>query len=192
MARESLFAILVRSPWWLSLVVAAALFALARLFLPDIIALSVALPFIGIAGYAGWRQMREPGATRIAEMLETLREMPWEEFSALVEDALRGEGYVVRPLSGERADFELVRNGRISVVCARRWKAARTGVEPLRELVEAGRARDAGDHVYLSAGEFSDNARRFATEKAVRLVGGPDLARLLARAMRRRKKRSAP
>ena len=61
----------------------------------------------------------------------------------------------------------------------KRWKVARTGIEPLRELdrgeERAGRARM---HSHFD-GDISDNARAFAMEKSIQLVGGPELARLL-------------
>ena len=38
MAKNSLFAVLLRSPWWISFAVAAALFAIARLFMPELYA----------------------------------------------------------------------------------------------------------------------------------------------------------
>ena len=62
-SKESLFAILSRQPWWLSVLVAGALFGSAQLFLPGMIAAAIAIPFLGIACYAGWRQMRSPGAS---------------------------------------------------------------------------------------------------------------------------------
>jgi len=58
------------------------------------------------------------------------------------------------------ADFELERAGRLSLVAAKRWKASSTGVEPLKELVAAGEAREATACVYLLAGEMSLQANR--------------------------------
>jgi restriction system protein len=75
MAKDSLFSILSRAPWWLSIAIAAALFAGIRLFLPDIAAFFAALPFLVIAGYTGWRQLRAPSVTAAADMLAKLRTM---------------------------------------------------------------------------------------------------------------------
>ena len=60
MSPNSLFAVLLRSPWWISLLVAGALFALARLFIPAAYAIFMPLPFLVIATMAGWRQFRAP------------------------------------------------------------------------------------------------------------------------------------
>jgi restriction system protein len=186
MAKESLFSILSRSPWWLSVMIAAVLFALVRRFLSDIAALFAALPFVAIAGYALWRQLRVPSVTNVAEMLGRLRAMSWEDFSAVIGEAFRRDGYTVTEIPGSAADLELRKNGRVSIACCKRWKVANTGVGPLRALHEAMQARDADECIYVAAGDFTANARAFATEKAIRLLNGAALVKLVARVERGR------
>jgi restriction system protein len=181
MAKNSLFAILLRSPWWISFVIAGALFAALRLAVPDLYALCGTLPFVVIGSYAGWLQFRSPSAARVAGTLGALRKMSWHDFSGAIEDAFRREGYRVNRLSGTAADFELTRAGRVSLVGCKRWKVSRTGIEPLRELHAAMRAHDAHDCIYVATGEFTDNARAFALEKNIRLVHDAELAKLLPR-----------
>ncbi len=181
MGKQSLFVILSRSPWWMSIVAAAALFVVMRLFLPDYIALSVALPFVAVGGYAGWRQLRAPNAANVADALNVLRAMLWEEFSTLIEEAFRQEGYTVTKLTGDVVDYELSRNERVAVVCCKRWKVARTGVAPVRDLFKAGQACNAHEYIYVVAGEFTANAREFAAEKTIRLVNDAELVRLVNR-----------
>jgi restriction system protein len=76
-------------------------------------------------------------------------------------------------------DLELTRSGRLTLVSARRWKVARAGVEPLRELVAAQRAREAQDCTYVAAGEVTANATTFAAQNGIRLLQGAELAELL-------------
>jgi restriction endonuclease Mrr len=52
-------------------------------------------------------------------------------------------------------------------------------VEPLREVLAAAAAREADDCIYIVAGEVTDNARSFAAEKRIRLLGGVELARMM-------------
>jgi restriction system protein len=179
MHKNSLFALLLRSPWWASLAVAAGLVAALRLVLPDLYAFFAAAPFIVIAGYAGWRQLRAPSAAKVARSLAALRAKPWDEFAGAVEDAFRREGYAVNRLDGREADFELTKAGRVSLVSCKRWKAARTGIEPLRELHAAWRRREAHECIYIAAGKISANALSFSAQNNVRLLHGPDLAKLL-------------
>jgi len=187
MAENSLFAILLRSQWWISVAVAAGIVAVARLVLPDFYAFAffAALPFIVIGGVAGWRQLRAPSAARVAGTLEAVRAMSWGDFSGALADALRNDGYTVSRLAGAAADFELAKAGRISLLACKRWKAARTGVDPLRELYEATLAREAHECMYVAAGEITDGARAFALERDIRLIHGAELTKLLPRVRRR-------
>ena len=178
---NSLFALLLRAPWWVSVLVTAAVVAGSRLLLPTVYAIAAALPFAVIAAYVGWKQLLAPSAGSVAKMLERVRGMSWEEFSGAIEEAFRREGYAVTRLAGTQADFELAKGGRTTLVACKRWKATRTGIEPLRELEAARRAREAQECSYVCAGELSDQAREFAARKAVRLVQGAELARLLSR-----------
>ena len=178
--KNSLFAILLRSPWWASALVAVALAAGLRLLIPTSYAVFAALPFAAIAAYVGWQQLRAPSAERLAGTLERLRAMPWEDFSAAIEEAYRREGYTVSRLTGH-ADFELVQGSRSTLVACKRWKATRTGIEPLRELEAAGRAREAQGCIYVAAGEITGQAREFAAQKNIRLVQAAELAKLLPR-----------
>ena len=186
MPKETLFSILSRSPWWLSVMIAAVLFAGTRLLLPDIAALFAALPFLALAGYAGWRQLHTPSVTHVEETLGKLRAMSWENFSAVIGEAFRRDGYTVTEISGSAADLELRKNGRVSIACCKRWKVANTGVGPLRGLHAAMQARDADECIYVAAGDFTANARAFASEKAIRLLNGAALVKLVARVKRGR------
>ena len=182
MAKRSLFAILSRSPWWLSVLIAAALFMAVRQFMPDYAALAATLPFLGIAGYAGWRQSRLPNQERVAEMLAALRAMSWQEFAAIMEVAFRSDGYTVVALTRGAADFELRKSGRVALAGCKRWKVAQTGIEPLRELVLAKESAGAQECIYVAAGDLSQNAKQFAAQKEIRLLCDTELAQFLARA----------
>jgi len=187
MAKNSLFAVLLRSPWWISIAIAAGVTALAKAILPAIpvaYAVFAGLPFLVIGVIAGWKQLRVPSATRVANTLEAVRAMSWTDFSSALEDAFRKDGYSVNRLDGASADFEMTKAGRTSLVACKRWKVARTGVEPLRDLHAAKDAHEANECVYVATGEITDGARKFAVEKKIRLVDGVELAKLLPRAGR--------
>ena len=142
-------------------------------------AIFVALPFLVIGCYAGWQQLRAPSAERIAATLESLRALSWDEFSAALEDAYRRDGYGVTRLNVAGADLELTKSARVTLVCGKRWKVARAGIEPLRDLDAARQAREAHECIYVAAGDITDNARAFAAEKNIRLLQGAELVKLL-------------
>ena len=175
MKENSLFAVLLRSPWWVSLVVAAGMFALLKFFLPTPYAAFGTLPFLVIGAIAGWRQLRAPSAKHIAARLDAMRTMSREEFAAALADAFRRQGYAVSPVGGAQAELQLTRAGRVSLVAWRRWKATHTGIEPLRELHAAAQAREAHECIYVASGELTGAARAFAAQKSIRLLSPAEL-----------------
>ncbi len=196
MAPNSLFAVLLRSPWWIAFAITAGFVAIAKAFLPAEYFVFGALgsaPFFVIGCIAAWRQLRAPSATRVAATLSAIREMSWPTFSEAMEDAFHRDGHAVIRHTGPAAEFELTKNGRVTLVHCRRWKAERTGIEPLRELIAARDARDAHDCVYVATGEITDKARIFAAGSGVRILQGAELAGLMPRVSRpwARKSRAA-
>ena len=120
MAENSLFAVLLRSQWWWSVLVAAGVFGVVRLFMAWGYALFATSPFIVIALIRAWRQIRVPSGARLEKALATVRAMAWEDFAQALEAGFRREGYAVKRVTGA-ADFELEKAGRLSLVGARRW-----------------------------------------------------------------------
>ena len=181
MHEKSLFAILLRSPWWASFLAALGTAAVARFFIPPVYAAFSALPFVVITVVVGWRQLRAPSAKSVAGALERLRAVPWDEAAAAMEEGFRRQGYAVSRLAVPQADFELDRDGRKTLVACKRWKATRTGIEPLRELDAARSVREAHACIYMAAGEITGQARQFAVQKSIRLLEGAELAKLVHR-----------
>ena len=175
---NSLFAILLRARWWVSALVALGVFALIRMFMATPYAVFAALPFIAIAVYAAIQQLRRPGARRVAKTLEKARGMSSEGFAVALEEGFKRGGYAVTRTGGG-ADLELTHEGRVTLVVYRRWKAVRTGIEPLREFESASRKREAFGRIYIAGGQVTDKARAFAAEKNIRLVQDDELAGLL-------------
>jgi restriction system protein len=181
MSENSLFAMLLRSSWWISLVVGLGLLLVVRLFVPDDYvwpATSISLPFFGIAAYVAWKQFSRPGAGRVRDTLDAVRAMPLKEFTALLEQAYVREGYRVTRLSGA-ADLKIIKMGKITLVCGKRCKAASHGAEPLRELDRQREAEDAHDALYIAFDGITENAQAFAAKHRIRIVDGQELTALL-------------
>jgi restriction system protein len=174
---NSLFGTLMRARWWVSAVVTLGVFVLARLVLPEGLAFFAALPFGVIACVVAWREIRHPRGARLDKVLAPLREMPWEEFAEALQAGYRNAGFAVKRIEGA-ADFELEKSGQVTLLSARRWKAAVTGVEPLKDLVAARDRRGAGDCRYASAGGMTAKARMFCAQHGVKIVEGGELVQL--------------
>jgi restriction system protein len=184
MAENSLFAVLLRSPWWASLSVALVLSLLSGAFMPEGFKLVGALataPFVVVSALAARRQWREPRPAAVERCLEDARALPWPALAQRLTDAFRSEG--MEPADDAAppgADLKLTRRGAVTVIGARKWKAARTGIETLRALQAAREAIDAEHAVCVALAEPTDAARDYARDHRIRLVGGRELGRMLA------------
>ncbi len=185
MARKSLFNILSQQPWWVSVLVAAVLFAVMQLVIPPL-APFVALPFLGIAVWLAVKQLRAAVPLDVPERLAKLREMPWENFSLVLSEAYRRQGYSVEPSKSGAFDFVLRKDSRVTLVQCRRWKVSQVGEGPLRELNQAIEKQEAYNAVAVTAGDFSEKARAFAAATPITLVAGAELVKLVGRLEKRR------
>lgn len=182
MSENSLFAVLLRSPWWISFLVVAAIALASSALLPApyvAFGLMGGFPFLVIGVIAAWRQWQAPSAARVAEALASAGAMSWRDFSAAIEQALARQGYAVTRLNGAAADFSLLKGGRVTLLSCKRWKATNQGIEPLRDLLAAKVAQEAHQCIYISLGPMTDNARRFAQEHGIHLMSDIELARLV-------------
>jgi restriction system protein len=182
MAEKSLFATLLRSPWWVSMAVAAALAMVVAALLPAeyrIVGVLSVTPFVVIGVIAAWRQRGRPSAAQVTQTVATVSALTWPQFAALLEQAFQRDGYTVQRGNTDAFDFELERNGRTTLVAARRWKSARTGLEVLRALQAARDHREARDALLVTLGELTDSARPFAAEHRIAVWQPADLAQAL-------------
>ncbi len=182
MAKNSLFSVLLRSRWWISLLIALGMGGVGYALLPESVRVAGALsgfPFVVIAVMAAVRQRHLPSAARVAETQLALATMAWPAFAALLERAFERDGYTVQRGRQEPVDFTLERQGRRTLVSARRWKSARTGQEALRPLLAAREATDAAHAIHIGLGTASDSALAYAAEHRITLWQAADLAQAL-------------
>ena len=181
-AKNSLFAILLRSPWWISLLIVAgiALASVALLPAPYVpFGVIGGFPFLVIGIMAAWQQRHAPSPARTAEVLGRAAAMSWRDFSGVIERAFVRQGYTVTRLNSTAADFSLLKGARVTLVSCKRWKAASHGVEALRDLVAAKQVQGADECTYISLAPVTENARRYAAEQGVQLMFQGKLANLI-------------
>jgi len=182
MAPNSLFAILLRSPWWISVAIAVVMGQMGAALLPErfrVVGALSGLPFGVIGAIAAVRQWHLPSAARVAQTQQALQTMAWPAFAALLEQAFQRDGYTVQRGHTAAVDFELERQGRRMLVSARRWKSARTGQEVLRALQAARDEADAPDALYIGLGELTDTAGPFAAQHRIAIWRATELAQAL-------------
>jgi len=185
MAKNSLFAILLRSSWWISLLIAAVLALLSFALLPQDLRVVGALsgfPFLVVSALALRRQWKLPSAARVEQTQQALAAMAWPAFAALLTQAFQREGYTLLQQAGKKEeayDFELERAGRRTLVSARRWKSARTGLEALRALQAAREAREADAAIHIGLAPLSEQAAPYAAAQGIAVWQAAELAQLL-------------
>jgi restriction system protein len=181
MAPNSLFAVLLRSPWWISIGIAVVFVGAAQTLLPPDYRgpLSLgAFPFVAIGAVAFWRQLRAPSASESQSILDAVQRMNWASFRSALEQAYVRDGHAVERIEGA-ADLLLRKDGATTLVAAKRWKAAHQGEENLRALKATATQRDASRCVYVALGDLSPNARKVAQSHTIDILDGAGLVRLL-------------
>ena len=187
MSEKSLFAILLRSPWWYSFLIAAILMLLARVFLPEgyrAVGMLSAFPFAIIGMMAAWRQRDKPSPERILQALSSLEKMSWKEFLPLMEQAFAQQGFIVTRFNSNSADLQLEKLGKTTLVSCKRWKAATLGVDVLRDLKALQASQDATYAACISLSLPTGVALKFAKDNAVQLICQDDLAGFCLKVMK--------
>ena len=191
MAEKSLFAVLLRSPWWISFAIAFALALAAKAMLPPqyfVVGALGGFPFVVIGVIAAWKQLRAPDTAHVEGTLAQLGAMAWRDFSAAVEQAFVRDGYTVQRLDGVVADFSLLKAGRTTLLSCKRWKAARLGVEGLQGLQVALGAGAADAGLCITSAQVTEQARQFAAQHQILIMRGEELAQLLKPVLMKRTK----
>lgn len=186
MSDKSLFAILLRSPWWYSFLIAAVLLLLARVFLPEAfraVGMLSSIPFAILGVIAAWRQRDKPSPERVSMALDQLAQMPWKQFLPIMEQAFVQQGFTVTQLNTNAADLQLEKLGRVTLVSCKRWKAATLGVEVLRDLKAMQVSQEASYSACISLSLPTGVALKFAKENAIQLICQDELASLCLKVM---------
>ncbi len=111
-----------------------------------------------------------------AEHASVLGDMTWQEFEALVSEAFRIRGYVVKETGGGGADggvdMVLTKGTEKFIVQCKQWRAQKVPVMTVRELYGVMAARGAAGGFVVSAGSYTADAREFARGRNIELIDG--------------------
>mgnify|MGYP007129842450 CR=1 FL=1 len=109
MSDKSLFAMLLRAPWWVSFVVAALVGMAGRLLFPSemvVFGLLAGFPFAVIGCIAVVRQWKDPSSAQVEDTMLAVKAMSLREFSALMSAGFRRGGYMLKALPRPDADLD--------------------------------------------------------------------------------------
>jgi restriction system protein len=202
---ESFSDILLKSPWWVSVVLGALAFAGLRWGVPawfgdnkafrpfESVAANFApvgaLLFGVMACISFWLEKRRKTLVDQQTSLESLRAVAWKDFEFLVAEAYRRQGYAVDFSLGKGADggvdLVLRKAGRTLLVQCKQWKVFSVGAPVIRELFGILTAERADEAIIVTSGRFTSEAESFAHGKPIQLVDGPHLLELVKQVQNR-------
>lgn len=111
--------------------------------------------------------------------LDSLRAMTWREFEMLVGEAFRRHGYTIREtgLGGADGGIDLIlhKDGKVTLVQCKQWKAQRVDVKIVREMLGLLTHHQASAVKIVAVGDYTADARRFAEGKPIELINGDTL-----------------
>lgn len=177
--KNSLFAVLLRSPWWYSVLIGLAVIGISLvLFSGQYLLLGIfgALPFFGIGGFAGYKQSKQPRQKRVVEVAEQARAMPAKAIAEKIASTYVQARYDSNVFKGDAAELELTRGQHKLLLSSKRFKVGNTGIAPLKQLVAAGEKVEATGYLYVALGDISDAARDYAKDNDIELIRAIRLA----------------
>jgi restriction system protein len=117
-----------------------------------------------------------------------VRAMSWRQFEWVVREGFRRRGYAVVEKAGDGADVHvdliLRKDGEKFFVQCKQWKAGTIGAKPIRELFAVVSTGEAAGGIFVTAGAYTDEARRLASETSIDLINGSALEQLVLDARR--------
>jgi restriction system protein len=178
-AKSSLFAMLLRSPWWYSALIGLFFIGISLIIAGGqyvIFGVATSLPFFGIAGHAGYKQSQQPSQKRVLEVAQQVQKMRAVQIAEKIAKEYIDNGYQCNVFKGNAADLELTRGYRTILLCSKRSKVGNTGIEPLKQLVAAGENIEATGYLYVALGEISATAHDYAIKNNIEIIRATKLA----------------
>jgi len=138
------------------------------------------------AGISTWRRRQRCeliGGVAQSPAADALDGMSWQEFEMLVGEAFRHKGFAVTETGGGGADggvdLVLAKDGEKFLVQCKQWRAFKVGVNVVRELYGVMAAKGAAGGYVVTSGQFTQEAKDFASGRNITLMDGAALKTLL-------------
>lgn len=126
-----------------------------------------------------FRQKKRFNDTRSQQSQAALFDMNWQQFEGLVSEFFRRRGYSIKQTGGNGPDggIDLIaqKGSDNYFVQCKQWRANKVGVQTVRELYGVISAQGAAGGFVVSAGKFTDEAKKFANGLNITLINGRSL-----------------
>jgi restriction system protein len=197
---DSLLDALSTLPWRMNVVLAIIIFFPCKYILPAIpvsnpflegiahqalptLAPLLALLLLVAAGFSAFNASRKRRLLDNQKDIQSIRSISWWEFEELVGEAYRRKGYHVIENGGGGpdggVDLILKKDDETLLVQCKNWRTLKVGVKVVRELYGVIAGRDATGGIIISSGNFTRETRRFARRKALEMIDGDQLVKMI-------------
>lgn len=123
------------------------------------------------------------GPTTTTDLIEQLRVVDWFQFEKLVASVYRKLGYTVTRRGGANPDggIDLVieKNGQLTAVQCKQWKAWNVGVKAVREFLGALTDSGISKGIFITLRGYSGDANQLAEKHGIEIVNETGLTRML-------------
>ena len=117
-----------------------------------------------------------------SQKISALADMSWKEFEMMISEFFRCRGFNAS-LTGDGTDggvdIVLKKGSEKYLVQCKQWKAYKVGVPQVRELYGVIAAEGATGGYFVTSGEYTSEASKFAEGKNIRLIDGQRLTNMI-------------
>jgi len=191
---------LAQIPWWVSVTLSASFYVLLKFIVPyfetqstlvsdvhvslgPVFAPVVALALLSPVTFSLLKSNRKKKLNDLKEEIQSIQELPWQEFKEIVEEAYRRTGYITLENSTYSADpsVDLVirKSANLYLVQCRYWLNRKLGIREVKNLFSLMQDKQASGVFLLTTGIFTNEARHYAAGRPINLVDGIELVELL-------------
>lgn len=186
---EDLIEITSLLPWWAGLLLAIISYLLLEQIaghagnkLWEIVLLFFkyffAFGFAGGAIFSAIKQWKRDEIFKKQTGIESIRNLSWYQFELLISEAFRRQGYMVKETDyGPDGGVDLILkkdNKKLFVQC-KHWKIHKINIKPIRELQGVISVKGADGGIFVTSGQFTPDAIKFAGECHIQLIDGAKL-----------------
>ena len=133
----------------------------------------------GLSFFRAKKTQKRYDETKALRGKAPLLSMSWQEFEELVGEYFRRQGYSVRVNGGGGPDGGVdviaTKNGETFLIQCKQWRAYKVGVDVVRQLYGVMTAQGAVGGFVVSAGEFTNEAKEFASGRNIEWLDGERL-----------------
>jgi restriction system protein len=136
-----------------------------------------------VSAFYAWKQKKLYNRVAAGPARESLATMNWSNFERLISEFYQRRGYSVSRVGGNGpdggVDLQMRKEGGIYLVQCKHWKTYKVGVQQVREFYGVMASRGVAGGYFVTSGQYTNDAIRFAAGTNLELVDGTKLQRMI-------------